>query len=289
MTKPEGAIEKSHIAHARHIDRLITEQDSRLAYIRDQNNETYRSNVKTLDLLQPFWRTPGTWLTIADYNGFEANYLLQKQQDATASDISDTFLKEAQKQGGITKFRQLNAERIDCENNAFDYVCCREAFHHFPRAYLGVYEMLRVASKAAILIEPSDMLLQMPGLMFLKNVLDRFNPKWIDRIWKNHYSFETVGNYVFKISGREIEKIAMGVGLPCIAIRKVNLAPGIAPKKARRKIRLRNILCRLHLIPYSTLCCVLFKQAPDMETVRAMKQMGYEVTELPENPYLNNR
>jgi hypothetical protein len=126
----------------------------------------------------------------------------------------------------------------------------------------------------------------MPELMFLKNILDRFDRKWIDSIWKNHYSFETVGNYVFKISEREIEKMAMGIGLPCIAFKRFNMFPGISPEKSRRKVKFRDLLCRLHLIPYSFLCCVLFKHSPEQDVIRTMKQMGYTVIPLPQNPYL---
>jgi hypothetical protein len=286
MSKIDEAIKESHNAHEQHIDGLIEEQDIRLNYIYHQDTEIYQSKIQTLNMLQPFWQTSNSWLTIADYNGFEANYLQQKGQDVTASDISDTFLKEACKRGGINKFQRINAEQIDYENGTFEYVSCREAFHHFPRAYLGLYEMVRVSSKAAIIIEPLDVLLRMPELMFLKNVLDRFNRKWIDKIWKNHYSFETVGNYVFKISEREIEKMAMGIGLPYIAFKEFNAVSDTNPKKARRRIKFRNLLCHLHLIPYSFLCCVLFKQSPDKDVIQAMKQMGYKIIPLPPNPYL---
>ncbi len=276
-----NSIDKSHAAHARHIEGLTDEWDGRLSYLKQKEPDG-----GTLELLRPFWQSPGTWLTVADNNGFEANYLKKRGQDVTASDISDALLAEAHRRGGIDKFRAINAESIDFEDNAFDYVSCREAFHHFPRAYLGLYEMVRVARKAAIVIEPADALLKMPELLFLKNFLDRFDRKWIDKIWKNHYSFETVGNYVFKISEREVEKMAMGMGLPCIAFRGFNAAPGIEPERAARIVRRREVLCRLHLAPYVMLCCVLFKQAPDENTRRTMREMGYHIIELPKNPYL---
>jgi ubiquinone/menaquinone biosynthesis C-methylase UbiE len=103
-----------------------------------------------------------------------------------------------------------------------DYVFCRESFHHFPRAYLGVYEMIRVAKKGVILIEPIDILSKVPLVLLIKNLCDLVSPTIINKIWKNRFSWETVGNYVFKISEREIEKIAMGIGLPCIAFKEIN-------------------------------------------------------------------
>ncbi|MCP9765335.1 hypothetical protein EGI31_20570 [Lacihabitans soyangensis] len=43
------------------------------------------------------------------------------------------------------------------------------------------------------------------------------------RIWKNQYSYESVGNYVFKISLREFKKMAVGLGLPTLTARAVIL------------------------------------------------------------------
>jgi SAM-dependent methyltransferase len=273
-------IQKSHAAHARRIDGLIAEQDERLSYI------TEEKAGGTLELLRPFWQTSGTWLTIADPNGFEAHYLQKCGQEVTASDISDTLLREAHRRGGVDKFRAINVEAIDEQDDSFDYVSCREAFHHFPRAYLGLYEMVRVARKAAIILEPTDALLHMPELLLLKNVLDRFDRRWIDKIWKNHYSFEKVGNYVFKISEREVEKMAMGMGLPCIAFKPFNAAPGVEARRAVRVIRRLDLLSRLHVVPPVMLCCVLFKQEPEPETVRTMRETGYRIIPLPKNPYL---
>jgi hypothetical protein len=44
----------------------------------------------------------------------------------------------------------------------------------FPRTYIGTYEMIRVAGKAAIIIEPIDII----------------NPYLINKVWKNRFSFE---------------------------------------------------------------------------------------------------
>ena len=34
------------------------------------------------------------------------------------------------------------------EDNSFDIVFTKESMHHWPRPYLGIYEMLRVAAKS---------------------------------------------------------------------------------------------------------------------------------------------
>jgi gentisate 1,2-dioxygenase len=99
---------------------------------------------------------------------------------------------------------------------------------------MGVYEMLRVSKKAVILIEPQDPLTKMPLMLFLKNILDRFNPNLLQKYWKNRYSFEPVGNYVFKLSDRDMEKLAMGMNLPAIAFKGLN-SSYYNPKTANEK------------------------------------------------------
>jgi SAM-dependent methyltransferase len=249
-------------------------------------------------MLEPFWIKPNSWLTIADYNGLEANFLANKSQKVLASDISDAFLAEAKSEGLIENYQKINVEHIDYSDNSFDYVSCREAFHHFPRAYLGLYEMIRVSKKAAIIIEPIDILTKMPLLLLVKNILDRINPLLINKLWKNRFSFEKVGNYVFKISEREIEKMAMGIGLRLIAFKGINILTNckensiVVPhdrellREIQRKFRFQDFLCRMKIIPYNNICCVIFKEYPDPNTITKMRDLGYKIIDLPANPYL---
>jgi ubiquinone/menaquinone biosynthesis C-methylase UbiE len=242
-----------------------------------------------------------TWLTVADYNGLEANYLLQRSQNVVASDISDAMLREAKKEGLITEFSKQNVEELTYEDNSFDYVMCKEAFHHFPRAYLGLYEMIRVSRIATILVtEPIDILSKMSLLVLIKNICDRINPLLINKLWKNRFSWETVGNYVFKISEREIEKIAMGMGLPYIAFKRYEIfathknIDGLSDiplnqkvyRKIKMKLAMRSIISSVGIIPHSSLCCVVFKEQPSEEIVKKMKEKGFITIQLPSNPYL---
>jgi SAM-dependent methyltransferase len=290
--------EKSYNAHTTHLKNLLNEKQTRLFHIKNKNCVNYQISIRTLDILEPFWSVPNSWLTIADYNGLEANYFAGKSQDVVASDISDVFLKEANSEGLIGQYREINVEKIDLPDNSFDYVSCRESYHHFPRPYMGLYEMIRVSKKACILIEPIDILVKMPMLVLVKNVFDRFNPLLINKIWKNRFSFETVGNYVYKISEREIEKVAMGIGLRMIAFKSINILTSIKENtlevplnkklwnKLNRRISFLNFLCWLKIIPHNTLCCVVFKELPDEGTLQKMKSSGYKIIPLPKNPYL---
>jgi SAM-dependent methyltransferase len=296
----ETRASRSHLAHENHMKNLAHEKDQRLFVLRNKDCYAYWIHTETLHLFRPFLEKQNTWLTIGDYNGFEAQYFRERGQRVVASDISDTFLKEAKEEGLIEEYRKENVERIDLAEDSFDYVSCREAFHHFPRAYLGLYEMIRVAKTAAIIVEPVDPMVAMPVMIWLKNICDRLNPFLINKIWKNRFSWETVGNYVFKISEREVEKIAMGIGLPCIAFRKCNVVHSnlvekdqfeiplnqAKKSKAISRTRKRDFLCWLGLIPYNTLCAVVFKEMPDEKLQKAMKDIGYKVLPLPPNPYL---
>jgi ubiquinone/menaquinone biosynthesis C-methylase UbiE len=292
--------ELSYRAHTINLESKINEKDERLFHIINKNCIGYQTINQTLSIIEPFLGNKKTWLTIGDYNGLEANFLENRHQETIASDISDVFLNEAFKQGLIKKYSVVNVEKIHFPDDTFDYTFCKEAFHHFPKAYIGLYEMIRCSKDAVIIIEPIDIITKMPVLLFIKNMTDRISPKLINKIWRNRYSFEIVGNYVFKISEREIEKIAMGMGLCSIAFKKINIIVDLnmdksfvheVPmnkkywKKLQNRLKFINMLSYLHIIPYNHLCCVLFKKSPDERVIEGMKILGYTYIELPKNPY----
>lgn len=295
--------ELSYKAHKNNLKSKIDENDERLMHIKNKNCISYQLKKRTLDSLKPFLNSRDEWLTVGDYNGLEANYLIENGQKVIASDLTDVFLKEAKNDKLINDYKIINVENIDYPDNSFDYTICKEAFHHFPKAYIGLYEMIRCSRKAAIIIEPIDVITKMPLLLFIKNVLDRINPMLINKIWKNRFSFEIVGNYVFKISEREVEKIAMGLGLNAIAFKRVNLIlnPGLkksvmnenpinmkAWRKVKQSIRLKNFFSFLKIVPYNHLLCMVFKSSPSAEVRKNMKKMGYVIIDLPKNPYITN-
>lgn len=257
----------------------------------------YWRHLRLYNLLTPFLGDDSNWLTVGDGWGWDANFLYTAQKRVHASDLSTDTLRDIHARGLIGEFSARNAEKLDFDTNSFDYVLVKEAFHHFPRPHLAVYELLRVARRAVIFIEPQDPLLKSPLLLAVKNTLDRFSPEAINRVWKNRFSFETTGNYVYKISDREMEKIAMGIGLPAVAFRGIHdyhldvagsytdpPDPAVF-RKVKGKLRLRNFLSRLGLMPYSQLCCVLFKTPPDPSVHHALLTRGFQLPKLAPNPY----
>lgn len=153
---------------------------------------------------------------------------------------------------------------------------------------------------AGLVTEPIDILSKMSLLVFIKNICDKINPLFINKIWKNRFSWESVGNYVFKISEREIEKIAMGIGLPFIAFKRYDnfksheKIDGLFDvpinqklyRKIKMKLAFRSFISSLGIVPHGSLCCVLFKEQPSEKIIMDLKERGFITIQLPKNPYL---
>ncbi len=297
--------ETSYLSHESWFAKQYPDQEKRLNTIRkwqksiEDNTIDYWLHQRLFDLANPLINTNDHWLTVGDGYGFDANYFARNGCKVMATDIGGAFLPLVKAQKLIDDFSVENVEKLSFDDNSFDYVFCKEAYHHFPRAYLGVYEMIRVAKKAIILAEPQDPLTKMPLMLAVKNILDRFDPTILQKYWKNRYSFEEVGNYVFKLSDREMEKIAMGMNLPAIAFKGINNSywkagldteiannTSAAFRKIQSKLRRDNLLCKLGILPYQVLSAVIFKTLPTRETITKLKNEGYLYYEFPKNPYL---
>lgn len=294
-------------SHATWYDKVYSDIDKRFQILdgwetqKKDNTINYWIHKRMFSLTDALAEPHTSWLTVGDGYGFDANYLKERGCTAVASDIAATFLPTSKEKGIIDEYSVENVEHISYDNDSFDYCMCKEAYHHFPRPMLGVYEMLRVAKKGIILIEPLDPISRLPMLLFIKNILDRFDNKLLQKLWPNRYSFETVGNYVYKISEREIEKVAMGMNLPAVAFKginnnyyNVNNASEIADnscsafRKIKLKLRLQNFLMNASLLPAQILSAIIFKEMPSKESIAKLKKEGYNFYELPKNPYLNN-
>jgi ubiquinone/menaquinone biosynthesis C-methylase UbiE len=83
-----------------------------------------------------------------------------------------------------------NMEALDFEDDTFDYTIVPVALHHVQLVYRGVYEAVRVSRKGVILLEPYDSL--------LARIATKLGLAT---------EYETVGNYVFRVSIREMVKV----------------------------------------------------------------------------------
>jgi ubiquinone/menaquinone biosynthesis C-methylase UbiE len=240
-----------------------------------------------------------TWLTVGDGRyGTDAHYLLSiGAKSVHCTDISDTLLKIGHENGFIHSYSVENAEALSFPDNSFDYVYCKEAYHHLPRPYLALCEMFRVARKAVILTEPRD------------RVIDRAPFSWVYRLLKRvlgkdlqHHHFEPVGNYIYAISERELEKFLLGMHFTKVAFLGSNDAylPGVefsslastsaADRKLRFKIkgriRLLDVLTKLRVIDSTMLTVALFKSEPSAGLADALGSQGWKLKSLPKNPHI---
>jgi SAM-dependent methyltransferase len=283
-------IEKSYYAHQHEHEKTRREKEDMLRalkQIHEPLNGQAGSRRERFGPLAPMFARDNTWLTIGDHYGEEAHWISSRCKDVTAADINIDFLQLAHQEGYITKWSHQNAEKMTFEDDSFDYVLCRESYHHFPRPYIAVYEMLRCAKKGVVISEPLDPLSRTSPLLALCNILDtKRNPLRSAGVWKNRFSFETVGNYVYKVSPREFEKLAMGIGLPAVAFHYTGASYDLSARQGSLAMRIFKPFSRLGLDINQLLTSVLFKEKPDEATVRLLRKAGYYYYELPENPYL---
>ena len=278
---------ESYQKHQDFIDKSIDKNYIKMLF--EEDNPIYYFNLNFFKNIDPLIKKNDKWLTIGDFSGIDAAYIKKKGAYTVASDLSlKTLEEDVLPLGLIDECSIQNVEKISFNDNSFDYVCCKEAYHHFPRPAIGFYEMIRVAKKGVIVIEPNDIGISFPILSFIRNILDRINTGLLKKIWKNQYSYEVVGNYVYKISFREFEKMAVGLNLPCIAVKGFNSAMASRWSSKHIQFIIRNltdILCKLTLIPYQHLSIVVFKENPNTETIKKLKSSNYRIYQLPKNPY----
>lgn len=230
------------------------------------------------------------WLTIGD-GRFGLDSLRLKRRgitDITPTDITRDMLDAAKCEGWIEDYSVENAETMSQSDNSVDVVFCKEAYHHFPHPQIGLYEMIRIAREAVILVEPNDKVINNS----LYSILSQ--NKLI-----SYAGYETVGNYVYPISRREIIKVAIvsnmkmvafkgindcyqkGLEYECANTRKSKMFRGI-----RRRISIRNALTSLHMLDYNINMAAMFKNGLDAKTVDLLKKNAWTVIRLPENPYI---
>jgi ubiquinone/menaquinone biosynthesis C-methylase UbiE len=239
-----------------------------------------------------------SWLTVGDGKyGSEARFLSENGADALPTDISTDLLEAAKSAGYIAEYSKENAESLSFDDGAFEYVLCKESYHHFPRPMVALYEMLRVARKAVVLIEPQDSHVERTLRQRLfHSVVDILADSLPSGLRRN--DFERSGNYKYTVSRREMEKVALGLNHEAIAFRGINDAyvsgvedelmdeDGPAQRQVRRRIRLKDALCKAGVINHSLLTVVLFPSPPSSKFKEALSRNSFEVVSLPENPYV---
>ncbi|MCP5420298.1 MAG: class I SAM-dependent methyltransferase [Gammaproteobacteria bacterium] len=296
--------DKSYQRHLEHF-REYTKNGAKAAHARiwfDKDSVDAWRHQRMYQTLNPLLVTEpqAKWLTVGDGRyGKDAKYIEENGCNALATDISEYLLKEAKDIGYITNYKIENAESLSFQDSTFDYVFCKESYHHFPRPMLALYEMMRVAKKGVVLIEPNDpYIVGRYSVVLFKNLKDI-----IKKVLKkdiNKHGFEESGNYVYSISRREVEKAALGLNYKTVAFKGINdayisgvehekiLDNGPLQKKVKRLIAIRNFLCKLGFFDYGLLASIIFKKEPSPKLLQQLVVEGYEIVQLPNNPYISD-
>ncbi|MBK0380211.1 class I SAM-dependent methyltransferase [Mucilaginibacter segetis] len=125
-------------------------------YLRD------RRLLKSLKVLQNQCPEMREWSVLITCGGVGGEGLFFKKQgfnSVTVSDISENSLKICNQFDPEIKTIMLNGESLDLPDNSYDLVVVQDGLHHLPRPVSGFTEMLRVAKKAIVVIEPYDSLI----------------------------------------------------------------------------------------------------------------------------------
>lgn len=127
-------------------------------------------------------------------NGIDAHYLRKfyKPVNLYFSDIEATTGQKGRSAPFGENFVLTSNELLAFKDNAFDYVFIAASLHHLREPLRGLYELLRVARLALIVVEPND--------------------TWLTRIFEKlglarEYEVEH-GNYVYRFDKGSIKKLA---------------------------------------------------------------------------------
>jgi SAM-dependent methyltransferase len=249
---------------------------------------------RMIDLIRPIIATfqDAHWLTVGDEGG-DAWMLRQRGVAAvTASSISDARLQRAAELGHLAgvPVRALNAEQLDCPDGAFDFVLCNQAYHHVRRAPLAFYEFMRVARVGFVLIEPVEYRSRPFEIIrtFAKMMLRR-RPPVFD-------IFEPSGNYIYRLSERDVFRMLTALQAQWFAIKTFNnfylgwLAGRrrdsvLARAIFRLGIGLQDFLCFFRLMGPG-MCAVFVPTATDADSLRAaLRAAHFRIVTIPRNPY----
>ena len=271
------------------------------------------------DLLLPE-EAASSWLTVGDGRwGLDSLRIKKKGYARTLpTDISPHLLKAAEERGLISAYALENAEALSFADASFDYVFCKESLHHFPRPWLALYEMLRVAGRGVFLIEPNDPVgircsalspiwgfrqaLRLTLALFIRRIRGHrtnaaHHPPVRHRLFHGKPGWESAGNYVYGFSRREYEKAALALNLPQLAVKGLNdhyvqgceFEPADEAESAVFKtivetVRNLDAACAAGESEYNLLMCGIMKR-PLAQTVKArFAAAGWEVSDLPANP-----
>jgi len=234
----------------------------------------------------------GRWLTIGD-SGADATALatagIQPSQ-IVASSLCTAQLERLKAGGFLSgiEVRTVNGEDIASPADEFDFVMAKEVYHHFPRPSIGLYEMLRVARRAVVLIEPIDFIGR--PLDVLRDIVKRaLRRKLVQG------EFEYYGNYTYRLSLRETKKLMTAMAYTDMYVLLFNdfsNNAGAEPTSNRYQmavhrmaLSIQDLLATVHLMSWGKAVLVLAKRPLPNALKQRLEAAGFRRCVLPKNPY----
>ena len=205
ITSPEDAVGVQQKAFDKHFDPLDlkrweanTTDDPIIRYARDRRLR--RGLEKLCNLMQVELKDILHWnvLVICGGTGGEGMLLSRMGfESVTVSDISENALAICNELAPSLHTTLLNAEAIDLKDQSFDLVVVQAGLHHLPRPALGLTEMLRVAHKAIIVLEPhTGIVSNLLGTVWeeqgvARNYVFRWNQNILEQITRSYLLSDT--------------------------------------------------------------------------------------------------
>ncbi len=162
-------------------------KDPLVRYLRDR-----RIKIGVQRVMKIAGGTPHEWdvLVVCGGVGGEGTLLANLGfRSVTVSDFSENALEICRVRDPRLKTAVVDSEAIRFPDSSFDLVLVQDGLHHLPRPMLGYTEMLRVARRAVVVIEPHA------GLV----------GKLIGTTWEKH---DDEINYVFRWNQLMLEEPA---------------------------------------------------------------------------------
>lgn len=252
------------------------------------------------------------WLTVGDGRWGLDSIRIKKRgfKDVLPTDICEILLKESKERGFIDDYKVENVEKLSFSDNSFDFVFCKESYHHFPRPYIALYEMLRVTSKAVFLVEPNDepmaqsvktnewFRFKLQVLLSKLKIKKRFFHYRKPVVFANK-GYEESGNYIYSISKHEAQKLMQGLNYPQMVYKEMNThyieGCEFEPADVSRSsifnqlvetIRNEDERCATGWDVPNMILMGLFKEKMNEETRITFEKQGWTILNLSRNPYL---
>ncbi len=228
-----------------------------------------------------------SWLAIGDGSGHDS-WILKNNgfKEVISTDIGTDTLRVSAKAGYIDRFEYANAEGLQYPDYSFDFVLCKEALHHMQMPYRALYEMIRVAKYAVVIVEPQDMFGDIPCLA-----------------GPYHATYEPVGNFIYTFSAVEMQKLCFGLNLPFVATKNMidvyiqgcefQAAEDTNPffMELKQKVAELESLATNGEIKSNYLLTIIVKDAPNdpdiPDLVSRLKDDAWHVIPTNTNPHLN--